>query len=138
MRITIDDARQAGHCVSGVRAWARSHPHLDFRDFLKNGVDSDDLPQDDALVQQIIERKVQRELLDVDPAEINGLTITAEDVQAAGKCLDGSREWARLNGFDFRDFIKNGVPAAQLLATGDAEARLIVRHALERNRNGRR
>jgi hypothetical protein len=41
-RITIDDVRKAGHCALGARRWFESHG-LDFRDFLKNGIETERL-----------------------------------------------------------------------------------------------
>lgn len=38
-KITISDVRNAGFCVSGLRDFADEHG-LDFRDFVKNGIDS--------------------------------------------------------------------------------------------------
>jgi hypothetical protein len=44
--------------------------------------------------------------------------ITITDVRRV-VCVDGARKWARSQGIDFRDFIKNGLPASQLLGRGD-------------------
>lgn len=35
--ITIDDVRRTGHCVRGIKTWAKTR-QLDFADFLKNGI----------------------------------------------------------------------------------------------------
>jgi hypothetical protein len=64
MLITITDIRNAGHCVSGARAWFREYD-IDFRDFLKNGIDSEVLlATGDALAEQVIQRKIERESAD--------------------------------------------------------------------------
>lgn len=64
MQITITDIRNAGHCVAGARAWFRSYD-LDFRGFLKNGIDSEVLlATGDGLAEQVIQRKIERENLD--------------------------------------------------------------------------
>lgn len=61
MQITITDIRLAGHCVSGARDWFRAYD-LDFRDFIRNGIDSEVLlATGDAMAVQVIERKIQRE-----------------------------------------------------------------------------
>lgn len=61
MIVTINDVREAGHCVSGARAWFRAYD-LDFREFLKNGMDAETLlATGDAIAQQVIDRKIQRE-----------------------------------------------------------------------------
>lgn len=63
VKITITDIRQAGHCVSGSRDWFRAY-NLDFRDFIRNGIDSDVLlATGDALAVQVVERKMERESL---------------------------------------------------------------------------
>jgi len=64
MLITITDIRNAGHCVAGARTWFREYD-LDFRDFLKNGIDSETLlATGDALAEQVVQRKIERENLD--------------------------------------------------------------------------
>lgn len=40
MIVRIEDMRRAGHCVSGVKRWFEAHG-LDFRAFLKDGIDSE-------------------------------------------------------------------------------------------------
>jgi hypothetical protein len=61
MRITINDVRAAGHCVAGARDWFTSYG-LDFRDFIKNGIDADVIAEiNDAYGNQVIERKLERE-----------------------------------------------------------------------------
>lgn len=60
-RITIDDIRAAGHCVSGARDWLTRHGFI-WRDFLKDGAtESDLLAVGDGLAEQVIERKRARE-----------------------------------------------------------------------------
>jgi hypothetical protein len=36
--VTISDMRKAGYCPTGARRWFEAHG-LDFRDFLKHGID---------------------------------------------------------------------------------------------------
>ncbi|MDH3233766.1 MAG: hypothetical protein OEQ29_09560 [Alphaproteobacteria bacterium] len=40
MIITLQDALKRGHCPGGVKRWFGQH-NLDFRHFVKNGIDSD-------------------------------------------------------------------------------------------------
>jgi hypothetical protein len=40
-------------------------------------------------------------------------------VRAAKLCARGSRAWVAHNGFDWNEFLTNGLPASALLATGD-------------------
>ncbi|UUV43219.1 hypothetical protein RCCWILLIS_47 [Rhodobacter phage RcCWillis] len=44
--------------------------------------------------------------------------ITITDVRRVF-CVNGSRKWAKSQGIDFADFIRNGLPASQLLGRGD-------------------
>ena len=41
-------------------------------------------------------------------------------------CAKGCRAWAAAHGFDWADFVENGVTAERLLSTGDALALEIV------------
>jgi hypothetical protein len=43
-RVTVTELRRAGHCASGIRRWFEAHD-LDFRDFLKNGIEEETLRQ---------------------------------------------------------------------------------------------
>ncbi len=56
------------------------------------------------------------------------MIITITDIRLAGYCPKGAKQWADLHGIDFRDFLKNGIDADVLLATGDA----FVNHVVER------
>lgn len=62
------------------------------------------------------------------------LRITISDVRRAGYCPSGARRWFEANGFDFRAFVKGGVSAADLTATGDALAARVVTKRMERGR----
>lgn len=62
MRLSIDDVRLAGHCVGGARDWFKRHG-LNFRDFLKNGLDAETaLSVGDGMAEQVVQRKMEREL----------------------------------------------------------------------------
>ncbi len=66
------------------------------------------------------------------------MRITITDIRQAGHCVAGAREWAKAYDIDFRDFIKNGIDADVLLATGDAMAEQVVQRKIEReNLDGR-
>lgn len=56
-----------------------------------------------------------------------------------GLCARGGRLWAERQGLDWAAFVRDGIPAEQLLATGDPFALATVEHAraLEASRNGR-
>lgn len=47
----------------------------------------------------------------------------------SGFCARGAREWARRHGVDWASFVRDGVEADVLLATGDAMALRLVQHA---------
>lgn len=56
------------------------------------------------------------------------LIITARDVKAASMCITpGAKMFFKRHDLDFRDFIKNGISAEKLIATGDALALEVVR-----------
>ena len=40
--VTVHDCRKLGYCMKSVRPWFESHG-LDFRDFVKNGIDAETL-----------------------------------------------------------------------------------------------
>lgn len=46
-----------------------------------------------------------------------------------GYCRKGTRLWVHAHGFDWRDFVRNGIDADALLATGDALALAAVEWA---------
>jgi len=58
--------------------------------------------------------------------------ITIADVRESGICAAGARRWFDAYGFDFRDFMQNGIDSATLLATGDAYAHRVVAMKQER------
>jgi hypothetical protein len=58
--ITITDARRAGYCVRGIKAWAERH-QFDFRAFLANGISANELlTAGDALATRVVARKLGR------------------------------------------------------------------------------
>lgn len=54
------------------------------------------------------------------------LIVTIDHVRAAGLCVHGTRGWFARHGLDFRAFLREGIDAETLLATGDAMARRVV------------
>ncbi len=52
--------------------------------------------------------------------------VTIAHVRAAGMCVHGARAFFARHGLDFRAFLRDGIPAQVLLATGDAMARRVV------------
>jgi hypothetical protein len=54
--ITMNDVMQAGHCARGARRWFENHD-LDFRSFLKNGIDSElFVEKGDHLAQDVVDK----------------------------------------------------------------------------------
>ncbi|WP_442905667.1 hypothetical protein [Hydrogenophaga sp. PBC] len=60
------------------------------------------------------------------------MIVTIDDVRAAGLCVHGTRAWFARHGLDFRAFLRDGITAEVLLATGDAMALRVVEHASHR------
>lgn len=52
--------------------------------------------------------------------------ITITDVRRAGHCVSGARAWFERHGLDFRAFLRDGIPAADMLATGDGQGIQVV------------
>ena len=48
-----------------------------------------------------------------------------------GICLPAVRAWCARQGIDFRAFVREGIPAETLLATGDGVAEAVVKWANE-------
>ena len=57
------------------------------------------------------------------------VTVTIDDVRAAGLCVNGTRVWFARHDLDFRAFLREGCTAVNLLATGDAMALRVVERA---------
>ncbi len=59
--ITVTDCRRAGHCATGIKRWFDDYD-LDFRDFLKNGIDEEKfLATGDGRAHRVVELKRQRD-----------------------------------------------------------------------------
>jgi len=56
--------------------------------------------------------------------------VTIDHARRAGLCVSGARAWFDRHGLDFRAFLREGIPAQTLLATGDAMAAKAVEHAM--------
>lgn len=65
---------------------------------------------------------------------MSGEVLTMSDVRAAKMCSRGTRIWFVKQGFDYADFLKNGIDAEKFIATGDPMALQIVEVARERRR----
>lgn len=54
-----------------------------------------------------------------------------------GFCLSQARVWFKRHNLDFRDFVRNGIDAEKLEATGDGLALAVVAHARKEVARGR-
>lgn len=41
------------------------------------------------------------------------------DIKGGGYCIRGAKLWSARHGIDFAQFVREGIPAERLLATGD-------------------
>lgn len=48
--------------------------------------------------------------------------VTIADLRTVKYCANGSKAFFTRYGLDWRSFVKNGIPASELEATGDAMA----------------
>lgn len=62
--------------------------------------------------------------------------IRIDDIRLAGHCVRGAGKWFERHGLNFREFIKNGLPADQFIAAGDALAQRVVDRKKEREKIG--
>lgn len=62
--------------------------------------------------------------------------VTIAHVRAAGMCVHGARAFFARHGLDFRAFLRDGIPAQVLLATGDAMAARAVAQARAEQEGG--
>lgn len=64
--------------------------------------------------------------------------ITMKEIRAAGGCATGVRSFFKRYSLDFKAFLKNGISADVLLATGDALAVDVVNRVISNggNNNG--
>ncbi len=60
------------------------------------------------------------------------LIITMDDCRKAGHCASGVRRWMNDQHIEFRAFMAEGITAAQMLATGDAQGRQVVARTVQR------
>ena len=57
------------------------------------------------------------------------MIIRMEHVRAANLCSRGVRHWFAQRGWDWNDFLKNGIDEEALIATGDPYAKRVVEAA---------
>lgn len=57
------------------------------------------------------------------------ITVFMRHIRAARLCAGGTREWFIGHGFDWADFITNGMPVERMEATGDPLAMRVTAEA---------
>ena len=63
------------------------------------------------------------------PAENSGLRIFARHCQGPRFCVQGVRVFAKQHGFDYKDFVRRGIDADELIALNDKMAMDVVNTA---------
>ena len=56
-------------------------------------------------------------------------------IRQAAICMGGARDWFKLRDWDWSDFLSNGRPASDFVATGDPFAQRVVRAAVAEGRD---
>lgn len=54
------------------------------------------------------------------------MIITIKDVRRLNHCTRGARRWFINHGFDWSDFLRNGIDEEKFLATNDSLAQRVV------------
>jgi hypothetical protein len=62
-------------------------------------------------------------------SDVNPVRVTIQDARELGFCVGGTRTFMERHGLDFKAFLRDGLDAADLLATGDAMAERVVVYA---------
>lgn len=62
------------------------------------------------------------------------MIVTLQDARALRYCSRGIRQFFARHGLDYSDFLRNGIPARDLRATGDAMALKVIEVAHGRRR----
>jgi hypothetical protein len=62
-------------------------------------------------------------------SDVTPVRVTIQDARELGFCVGGTRSFMERHGLDFKAFLRDGLDATDLLATGDAMAERVVVHA---------
>lgn len=62
------------------------------------------------------------------------IKITLQDAREVGGCKEGWKDFVESHGYNFKDVVKNGLTARQLLDTKDIRAEELVNYVLNRKR----
>lgn len=63
---------------------------------------------------------------------LDNVTVTMKDIRVAKLCSSGTRVFFEKHGFEWRDFLTNGIAAQKLFNTNDAMALKVVEVACGR------
>lgn len=58
--------------------------------------------------------------------EVTSTIVRVKHLRAAKICASGAQTWWEAEHLDWRDFVRNGIPAQRLLDTGDPRALRVV------------
>lgn len=61
------------------------------------------------------------------------MIVRIQDIRDAGFCARGARTWAKQHGYDFRDFLENGMPVEKMEAFGDHFCMTVAEHVRKKN-----
>ena len=64
-------------------------------------------------------------------AAVGRIRVKIEHVRAAKLCVNGARAWFARYDLDFRSFLRDGLPAETLRATGDPLAERAIAEAMK-------
>lgn len=60
------------------------------------------------------------------------IIVTVHDCRKLGYCMKAIRPWFTQQGFDFRDFVRHGIPASKLRPTNNVFAENVIKQARKR------
>jgi len=61
------------------------------------------------------------------------IIVRIQDIRDAGFCSRGARRWAAENGWDFRDFLLNGMPVEKMEEHGDYFCLTVAAHVRKKH-----
>lgn len=70
--------------------------------------------------------------IDTDP----GIQCYVRHIRAAKICLGGAREWFAMRGWSYAEFLEQGRPSGDFLATGDPFAMRMLAAAMKESASG--
>lgn len=65
------------------------------------------------------------------------IKVTMADLREAKLCASGAREWCQRYGFDFRELVRDGLPADAVAETQDQFGLAVAKLAMQRANSGR-